>query len=210
MDFLWTLIDHLKWPLVTFVLGWIFIKAIKEPIGKFFGRATRLSKDGIEVSPQSQETRAAVTSSSTEALEKVFDNALLIKQETAVRTELEKHNVSPGADRERILTRYYASVSLALAFERIYAGIWGSQVSVLQFLNPSPAGLNVEQLRPWYKQAATQNPAAYENYTFDQWLGFLLHYSLITHDNQRVTITLEGKEFLKYLIDQGKTAYKAF
>jgi len=44
----------------------------------------------------------------------------------------------------------------------------------------------------------------YEDYSFDQWLGFLESSLLLGREAERVRITEVGREFLKYLLDMRK------
>ncbi|HZD70287.1 MAG TPA: hypothetical protein VFA45_15735, partial [Actinomycetes bacterium] len=83
------------------------------------------------------------------------------------------------------------------------------QISALQFLNSTgEIGIDPELLRPWFEQAAAREPEAYAGDTLDRWLGFLENYSLIGRAGPNIVITLEGREFLKYLIQQGYTLHK--
>lgn len=99
------------------------------------------------------------------------------------------------------------ALALAQGFERAYTLIWGSQISALQFLN-SAGTVPVQFLRPWFDQAAAREPEVYKGYTFDQWLGFLQASALVLRSGENVGISLEGREFLRYLLQQGYTLYK--
>lgn len=81
---------------------------------------------------------------------------------------------------------------------------------MLQFLNTlGAAGTDAAAVRPWYSLAAGREPRIYETYSFDQWLGFLQSHQLVIRNGDVVAITLEGREFLKYLLHQGYSLYKA-
>ena len=51
-------------------------------------------------------------------------------------------------------------------------------------------------------------PGQYANYSFEQWLVYMESQMLVTRKDDKVYITLDGREFLKYLIHQGYTLYK--
>lgn len=151
---------------------------------------------------------AGKLSPTDEAL-KIFDNALLLLKENSIRQELTELKIGDPAERERFLIRTVAAVAIAIDFDRAYAWIWGSQIAALQALNTVGAnGFAVELLRPWYEQAKAQEPARYQGYSFEQWLGFLGGQSLVKVAGTSVSISLEGREFLQYLIRQGYTLYK--
>ena len=42
--------------------------------------------------------------------------------------------------------------------------------------------------------------------SYEQWLGFLRSFNLLTQKDSRYFITVAGREFLKYLVAVGKAA----
>ena len=202
--------DFLTWPIVSLVLGLVVIFVFRQPISRFLDRARRITKSGIEADPTPQDARVEVRPSAAEELQRFFDNALLVQRETRIRAELEHLAFRDMNERERFLVRLLAANSIIQAFEQTYSAIWGSQIGVLQFLNSGgPDGVQSALLQPWYDQAAARHSDVFTNYTFDQWLGFLETQQLILRKETAVLITLEGREFLKYLVHQGYSLYKA-
>jgi len=58
--------------------------------------------------------------------------------------------------------------------------------------------------------AKSANPILYSNYTFDQWLNFMLSQLLIVFvDGNAVGITVRGREFLKYVVQEALPLNKA-
>lgn len=55
---------------------------------------------------------------------------------------------------------------------------------------------------PYYIQEMEKRP----QYTFESWFGYLKNQILIRQDGYNVNITVRGKEFLKYLVQYGRTA----
>ena len=199
--------EFLAWPGVVLILGIIVIIVFKQPLTRFLDRAERIGKGGIQAATGAQASGIEVKPSPADELLKEFDNALLVEREKFIRTELERLQVSPGPDRERVLIRLLAALALVQSFERTYTLIWGSQIAALQSLN-SAGTVSVELLRPWYDQAAARDPELYGRYTFDEWLGFLQANLLVLRSGDGVCISLEGREFLKYLLHQGYSLYK--
>jgi len=198
--------EALAWPAVVLILGLIAIFVFRSPLTRFLDRAQKISKTGIETSG-AQDTGVVVRPSPADDLLKQFDNALLVQRETFIISELDRLKIGPGGERERVLIRLLAGFSIIQAFEKAYMLIWGSQIAALQSLNSS-GSIDAELLRPWYDQAAAGETELYAAYTFEQWLGFLQRNSLIIWDSGRVQITVEGREFLKYLLHQGYSLYK--
>lgn len=107
-------------------------------------------------------------------------------------------------DREGFYVKFIAIGIAQYVYDMIWAYIFRSQLLALQHLNIQRL-IPAEQMRPFYDKAATDFPAVYANYSFDQWLGFLHAQGLILrHPNATVEITLRGIDFLKYLIHWGR------
>jgi len=189
------------------ILGIIAILVFKQPFTRLLDRAQKIGKSGIETTTVAQGSGVEVKPSPADELLKAFDNALLLQRENFIQAELERLQINSGPDRERVLIRLLAGLAVVQGFERTYTLIWGSQIFALQFLN-SAGSVSIELLRPWYDQAAAREPELYAAYTFDQWLGFLQMSLLVLRAGDTVSVSLEGREFLKYLLHQGYSLYK--
>lgn len=200
--------EFLAWPAAVVILGIAAMLFFRKPLTQFIGRAIEMGPKGIRAgSPTAQEVGTAVRPSPADELLRAFDNALLVQQENYIRAELERLNITQVTERERVLIRLLAAVAIVSAFERTYSLIWGSQLGLLQFLN-SAGTVAADVLRPLYDLAAATEPELYRNYSFDQWLGFLEQSLLIARTDNTVSIMLQGREFLKYLLHQGYSLYK--
>jgi hypothetical protein len=199
----------LAWPSVVLILGLVAIFVFRQPLSRFIDRARKVGKCGVEAGPPGQEVGVGIKPSPADELLKVFDNTLLVQREQFICAELDRQGIKQTAERERVLVRHLAGLSIAQSFEAAYSYIWGSQLAVLQFLNSAgAAGVAVDQIQPWYQSAASQSPDLYASYTFDQWLGYLESHSLIRRAAGAVAITLEGREFLRFLIERGYRLHK--
>lgn len=196
------------WPLVVLLLGLVAIVVFRAPLSRFLDRAQEIGKTGIRAATAKQLPETVPDRSKADELLKSFDNSLLVKHETWIRRDLSNRKIDEPAERERVLLRLLAGAGIALYFERTYATIWGSQIAALQVLNVAgDGGTDPELLRPWYDQAAAQNPVIYAGYPFESWLGFLEKWRLVTKTEGRVAVTLEGREFLKFIVHQGYTPF---
>lgn len=75
-------------------------------------------------------------------------------------------------------------------------------------LNSFP-GDNKENLKPFYDNAARQSPQVYQKYTYEQWLEFLHEIGYILDlENSKLGITILGRDFLKFLIETGKSEFR--
>jgi hypothetical protein len=139
---------------------------------------------------------------------RVLDNTLIREVEERITTDLRQRNLL-GAEAVPVLVRILAGMQIAFGFEETYRLIWGSQLSLLNYLNTQMDGQPAEALRPFYTLAATQYPEAYNGYSFEAWLGFLRDQLLVREDGGRLRITVRGREFLTYLTRMGRSHNKA-
>ena len=88
--------------------------------------------------------------------------------------------------------------------------IYGSQIRLLQKLNYSSE--NKENVKYFYDNAATYFPAAYENYTYENYLDFLVSCDLIIYNRETniISITEVGKDFLRYLVESNSNIDKLY
>lgn len=135
---------------------------------------------------------------------------LLRRQMDAIRADLNTRLPNgPTQASIDILVQHLAWVQLLLLAERIYRSIFGSQIYLLRMINSG--GYTKEQLLHIYDNAKVKFPQLYATYSFDQYLNYLLSYTLIaTQDQENYTITDLGKEFLKWMTDTGVTDNKPF
>jgi hypothetical protein len=189
-----------------FAIAMIANAFVHRGIGKLIGQREQDAQ-----APESQQTpsstQAGGSSASATFLKaadcfKTFDNPVLIDVEKIVRTEAEKYE--PGSEREKYLVRALASITTIGAFEITYANIFGSQLRALDDLRTHPEGMTVESLRRFFDEGLLTVPEAFRNRTFDQWLNYLLAINkLVQQENATITITVLGREFLKYIFQRG-------
>jgi ribosomal protein S19E (S16A) len=95
--------------------------------------------------------------------------------------------------------RRFSVLSVAQAFDPASAVIWETQVAALQRISSAgKAGRGLHELYPLYVQSASRYPELYEGSTFERWLEFLEEARLVQIADGRVTITRQGRQFLKY------------
>lgn len=200
--------DPLAWPAAAVILGLAGMLIFRRPLLGFLSRTTSLSvwKGRIEASASPQTT---AQSQGAEDLMKVFDNALLVVDEEAINADLKKRGLEGQLGAIPVLVRYLAATRIALHFERAYSFIWGSQLAILQHLNTLvDVGASMESLKPFYEQAAATYPQMYKTYRFETYMSFLRSQMLVEIKKDHAFITLIGREFLKWLIDEGRALYR--
>jgi len=158
----------------------------------------------IETDGQTLEKIHSKEKSGAEDYLQSFNNPLIKEVEDRIITDIKSRNIIDSTDKEKVLIRALASTQLILQAERIYAGIWGSQVSVLRFLNGRTNGADISALRPFYDSAKDRYPDWYKAQTFEKWLSYLTTFNIIKVDGSHAVITTAGRQFLRYMADAGK------
>lgn len=139
------------------------------------------------------------TKSGADVFLESFDNPLIKESEARIVSDLKIRNIITPEDKEKVLVRALAATQLVLLAERIYAGIWGSQVAALRYLRGCYDGADISSLQSFYDLAKSNFPDWYKEQTFEKWIGFLTSFSLICVNDSLVKISVVGLEFLKYL-----------
>ncbi len=124
-------------------------------------------------------------------------------REAMVRSELARVgfelNDTETAD---ILIRQYSVQYTISSFEKAYRLIFGSQIAAVEFANVNgPVAENI--LRIFYDSVIEREPEFYATFSFEQWLSFLLNHGLIFRNDAAFAISIIGKDFLKWLVDEG-------
>jgi len=180
----------------------------RKPLERLLDRTKKIGKTGLDATAVAQETSIERVPNGAEQLLARFDNALLVEQENAIRQDLNSNRVDNSAERERVLVRHLAATMIYSRFERTYQFIFGSQISMLQELN-SGGTLHRDGLKTNYDVATMFSPDFYSSYSFEQWLQFMISQVLVRVDGEFVSITVGGRAFLKFIVEEGKSFSKA-
>ena len=99
--------------------------------------------------------------------------------------------------------RPYRVLPLTLAFDPERAMVWETQMPALELIcRAGPKGLAIERVHGCYLVAARRSPELFEGCKFEQWLAFLEGEHLVVSDGERVSITPEGYQFVKYRVSR--------
>jgi hypothetical protein len=205
-----------KWPLAALVFGLVLLWRFEPEIRELLRRGFKLSRgnysfeappaqfqDGTQQPPAANDISKAFT----EAM-RVFDSPAVREVEDAIRKDLRERGLGePSAEAVNVLLRSYAYAYLGRYFEHISGLIWGSQLRLLHHLNAAPlTGGTADELRPFHATAAEHFP----DYSFEQYLGFLIGYRLVALEGDRYQITPLGREFLIFRIQSGRTEWRSY
>ncbi|MET0464964.1 MAG: hypothetical protein ABW007_17500 [Chitinophagaceae bacterium] len=216
MDFFIKLIDTIKWPSLVLIVTLIFYKPVKSLIERI--KSVKTGKLGIETDPlQIQENSekkdklvANNNQSKVELIEKAlnlfsYDTREAFKQTIKKETELD--DVLNEKEKNEILFRYSEYLYIQLVNERTYSHIFGSQIRLLIHLN-SAFNQTVDGVKFFFEEAVKEN-AEIGRYGYDKYLQFLSsHQLIIIDDNEQISITWRGRDFLKWMVEKGLTDFK--
>ncbi len=133
-------------------------------------------------------------------LMKQFDSPAIIRKEAELTLELEGVLPEEKNERFKFFMRILAVQSLYLSFERIFPIIYESQVNLLMNLNVRTNYESIiNEIKYFYDNAKLKYPLVYEHYNFENWLGFLQTNNLIIVGPDKIKISEDGVEFLKYI-----------
>lgn len=198
--------EHLIWPAAVVLLAGFVIWLTREPLRRLVDRITSVDKSGIHAAPQqaivAEEGTKAV--SSQDLMELNF-NSVIAEQEGLLREALSKIDCSLPGSRESLLLRALARAVVASQFERTSMLIYGSQLELVVEATSRPAGIDEGMVERKFKEAKAAHSVFHERTNLESFRGFLLGNRLLIAEGDRLRITPFGKEFLKFLVDNGLT-----
>lgn len=194
--------------LVVVLIFVVFFVIFRKQIIGLFPRIKSIGKGWVALDSEQQKSKVEVDpQKEAESLMRQFDSALIREVEDIIKEEFNKKKLL-GIEGVPVLIRSVAALSIAYSFSETYRVIWGSQLSLLDYLNTQKSQPAVA-LRGFYNLGATQYQSYYTAYSFEQWLGFLKDQLLTREDAGLIGITVRGREFLTYLTNSGLTRNKA-
>jgi hypothetical protein len=197
--------QDIGWPLPIAVFLIAATWVLRGPLGRFIDWARKISASGIESAPPPQDVSGELKKSEASELLKLLDSELIAKRGAAIREDLNSRGISEPQSREEALIRSLAASQIARTFDWAYYLIWGSQLALLQHLNPlGETGVEEARARSLYQAAAGAYPDVYQKYSFEEWLAFPASVGLTARSPGHVKITLYGREFLRYLLEVGR------
>jgi len=199
------IIAAINWPGVTLLLGGLALIIFRAQIRLLLNRTKKLSPGGLETYDTQQKGTSTDTKAEVDKFMSSYDNPVLLEQEAAIRTDLTNRNLIGSPENEKVLVRALAATQIVLHFERAYQSIWASQIMILIYLNSQSEGANNNEVKKYYDGARERFPDMYKTYTFENYMAFLESFLLVTRTGDKWNITKGGREFLKFMIDTGKS-----
>lgn len=141
-----------------------------------------------------------------ELLEAIEDTPLLREQIESIQNYLSEKNLLDDVRINQVLIKYLAATQINLEFETVHSVIFGSQLILLKELNTNyTEGLNISEVERYVSDVFKRYSSAFSNWDFEGYMSFLYSHLLITKiDHERVQITIRGREYLTWIVKNGK------
>jgi hypothetical protein len=193
-------LDAFAWPLAALLFGITFVLIFRAPVVRLLDRTKAVGTSGIQAydAPQT----AVAPRDAVEELLEGYQNPLLLEVEGQIDELLKARGIADLAQ-VKVLRKLCANAVILAEFERLAAVIYKSQIAALEYLNGHSPALR-EQMQPFYDDAASNYPRMYEHHDFKGWLDFMFSQVLIRQDKEELSITVRGREFLKWRLQEGR------
>ena len=200
-------LESLIWPSVALLLGIVAIVVLRKPLGRLLDRITHIDKIGIKAA--SQEIAAATKDAEKPfAVRDVMElgyNEVIKDHERMIQEAIAKIRFSTPEEREALLLRALARSQVYAQFHRISMLMFGSQLGIVVQASSQPAGISEDLVKKTYEDAKKGDSLFHESTSYESYKGFLLNTKLLCWEGDRLKITIFGKEFLKFLVDNALT-----
>jgi hypothetical protein len=203
--------DLIHWVAICVIIFW-FRSEITRALSGLGSVISSLSKRRIAVGDVSLDAPSApATQLPAKGPETVVGGPALPPTADPVIAEAETYvterlNNQPEEQRLQVATRDAAELLIIAVRFRIYALIYGSQLTLLKVANTTGShGVPPDVAQKIFHEAKARDEAFFARYTFENWTGFLLEPKLIEMSGQNVVITMRGRGFLRWIVDSGLT-----
>jgi hypothetical protein len=158
-------------------------------------KAPAETAEATEIAAVSKQLETDKSSGQLKMLPGVNRSKAVAVLEEKLHESLKNYSVDIHVD---ILLHYLAEARLETIFEKIYRGIFGSQIAALRLVSKSPRATFADLFKLFFPYKE-KDQEFYEKYGFEGWMGFLETEGLLITKNENIEITDLGLEFLQYL-----------
>ena len=202
-------LSFVAWPMAAVVFGVAFLLLFQKQIRQLLGRAKSFGKDGVRFDKEGDRTyedeqlSAKRPDAPTEFYDE-FESPLFLEVESDIEKELQDRGVTDPTFTRKFLLKTLARTFIFRQFEAVHSVIYASQLRSLMFLNIQPTLTTEAELKSrFYDTAVVNFPITYKDRAFGEWLGYLQRQALIIGKEERISLSLRGREFLKWRVDNG-------
>jgi hypothetical protein len=186
------LVKGIAWPALIFALVYVF----RAPLKELIPRVRKAGPTGIELEVH-QTAVVNKWAGELKSLPGLLRTPPIESLEKTLHSQLE---YTKEGERTDLLVNRLAVAQLASVFERVYGAIFGSQIAGLRTLANAGGTLTTADALRYFDEAKSNKPEL--KVEFGAWLEFLRAFSLIKIENEKISITDLGRDFLLYLTAQ--------
>ena len=191
------------WAAAFVIIGIVFMVIFRSSIRELLARTKKVSKDGLEAYPSHQNEAPATENQGLAAFNENFVNPLLVKFEESIRSDMETRRLTEAEDAISALVRSLAANQMINGFLRISSTIYAGQVDYLMFLNTQIGPISKDAGLPFFNAACERNKILAEISSLESWYEYFKIWDLVKVDGDNCEITLIGREYLKWRIEEG-------
>jgi hypothetical protein len=201
------IIKSLSWPHFVFLLALVFMFLFKSQLAGFLSRVTSIAPSGVTAAPAPEAQREKKkTEAVQELLLAIGDSIVLRDIEGRITSDLKDRGLETEGDTVKVLIKHLAAARILLEFEQIHNLIFGSQIYLLKKLNEVVGQgqkkefviAHFDQVKKFYKEQLS-------DWSFEQYMAFLLSRYLVTVDKEIYHITNLGVEYLTWMARNGRS-----
>jgi hypothetical protein len=209
-------LSSISWPIVILIILYSF----KKPITRFLKQIKKVTYGETTVERQNKSQKEEKSKIDILTIGNDFtyiDETLNKFSETTknfslnvIESETTLSEINDYQQKFERILKYSQLLIIVKSAERIYHLIYGSQIRLLQKLNYSSE--NKDNVKYFYDNAVKYFPETYKNYPYESYLDFLVKQGLIIYENDDdyISITEKGKDFLRYLIESNSNLEKLY
>lgn len=204
------IIKAFGWPHFVFIFGLIFIFLFKGQIANLISRVTSIDKSGVKATSTPEAQREEKKSEAVQELLLVIGDSIVLRDiESRIKADLKEKQLDIEGDTVKVLIKHLAASKILLEFEQIQNLIFGSQIYLLKKLNEvAGQGQPKEFILSHFEHVREIFKEPLDNWTFEQYMAFLLDRSLVTIDGNTYHITNLGVEYLTWMARNGRSENK--
>ena len=203
----------ISWPLTALIIFYF----LKTPMSEILRNIKKFSYGGAEILTNQQKLNNAeidlsselTGNSNIEKILKMFSNTSNTFAAQVLENETKIDEITNPQTKINLLENYSKLLIIIKTAEKIYSSIYGSQIRILQRLNHSKSE-KTEDLKFYFNNAKKVYPKVYNDYSYENYLHFLVNYSLIQINDDIATITDVGRDFLRYIIESNLSFEKLY
>lgn len=136
----------------------------------------------------------------------IGDSIVLREVELRIKSELQARGLEIEGDTVKVLVKHFSAAKILLEFEQIQNLIFGSQIFLLKKLNEvTGQGQKRENVIAHFEHIRNIFKSDLGDWTFDQYMAFLIGRSLVTVDRDTYHITNLGVEYLTWMARNGRS-----